>query len=94
MYKVPCHVFGMIETMLTKKKFKDFFRVLLKTHFENLKRRFFSETRQQKRSLAALNEYFANAKGIPSGQVSGKKIASKLKQGFLDVPFNKNVAAL
>ena len=23
--KVPCCVFGMIETMLTKKKFKDFF---------------------------------------------------------------------
>ena len=47
-------------------------RVLLKTDFKNLKRRFFSETRQQKRSLAALNEYFGN-------EVSGKKIASKVK---------------
>ena len=45
-----------------------------------MKRRFFFETRQQKRSLAALNEYFAN-------EVSEKKIASKLKQGFLEVPY-------
>ena len=45
-------------------------RGLLKTHFENLKRRFFSETRQQKRSHAGRDEYFANEvsghKGIPS----------------------------
>ena len=60
---------------------KNELRVPLKTHFENLKRRFFSETRQQKRSLAALNEYFAN-------EVSAKKTASKVKQGFLEVPLN------
>ena len=54
-------------------------RVLLKTRFNNLKRRFFSETRQQKRSHAGRDEYFAN-------EVSGKKIASKVKQGFLEVP--------
>ena len=54
-------------------------RGLLKTNFENLKRRFFSETRQQKRSHAGRDEYFAN-------EVSEKKIGSKLKQGFLEVP--------
>ena len=61
-------------------------RVLLKAHFENLKRRFFSETMQQKRSHAGRDEYFANEVSGPKGIPSEKKIDSKLKQGFLEVP--------
>ncbi|MBN4072621.1 hypothetical protein JYT74_01145 [Crocinitomix catalasitica] len=42
---------------------------------------FFSDTRQQKWSLASLNEYFANA-------VAGKKTKLGNKMELIEVPFN------
>ena len=83
LYKVPVRVrfFPLFCRRLSLPEQAYELRGLLKTHFENLKRRFFSETRQQKRSHAGRDEYFAN-------EVLGKKIASKLKQGFLEVPLN------
>ncbi len=41
----------------------------------------FSDTRHQKRSLAALNEYFGN-------EVAGKKNKLATKVGFLEMPFS------
>ena len=52
----------------------------VKTQFENLIVRFFSEIRHQKRSLAALNEDFDN-------EVSGEKVRSKINKELLEVPF-------
>ena len=54
-------------------------RVPLKNSFRKLTKRFFVDTRRQKRSVAGLREHFDNA-------VAAEKIESRTKWGFLEVP--------